>query len=50
MCVSNDVNEVGLRVKTMEKNVVIRMIVLRIITSSTKGNVWNWTLVIPSTT
>ena len=50
MCVSNDVKEVGLRVKTMEKNVVIRMIVLRIITSSTKGSVWNWTLVIPGTT
>ena len=29
---------------------VIRMIVLRINISSTKGSIWNWRLVIPDTT
>jgi hypothetical protein len=46
--VSNDVKEVGYRVKTMEGK--LEQTVLRINISSTKGSVWNWTLVIPDTT
>jgi hypothetical protein len=49
MIVSNDVKEVGLKGENYGRN-VIRMIVLRINISSTKGSVWNWTLVIPDTT
>ena len=48
MFVSNDVKEVGLRVKPMEGK--LKEIVLRINKSSPKGSVWNWTLVIPDTT